>query len=141
MKTKSILCRNPIAKKLTCGMLLFTFGGLCYGLIEILWRRYTHWSMVLTGGSCFLILYNLFSRCKKMSLFKKCICGSLIITSIEFVVGCIVNLWLKMSVWDYSYFKINLLGQVCLLYSTLWALLCIPVSFLCKGIKKIKIFS
>ena len=30
---------------------LFAFGGIAYGLIEILWRRRTHWSMVLTGGT------------------------------------------------------------------------------------------
>lgn len=136
-----MLKKNCLTKKLSCSLILFLFGGLVYGLIEILWRKHTHWSMILTGGSCFLVLYNLFSRCKKLSLFKKCLCGSLIITSIEFVVGCIVNLWLKLNVWDYSSLKINLLGQVCLLYSVFWALLCVPISFVCKGIKKIKLFA
>ena len=31
-------------------VLIYAAGGLLYGLIEILWRGWTHWSMVLCGG-------------------------------------------------------------------------------------------
>ena len=37
-------------------VLIYAAGGLLYGLIEILWRGWTHWSMVLCGGLCFLSL-------------------------------------------------------------------------------------
>ena len=37
-------------------MAVFVMGGLGYGAIEILWRGATHWSMLLTGGICLLIL-------------------------------------------------------------------------------------
>ena len=63
--------------------------------------------------------------------------GSLIITSVELLFGCIFNIWLKMNVWDYSRFRLNLLGQICLLYSTLWGILSIPVSVLCIKLKGI----
>ena len=46
-----------------------------------------------------------------------------IITTVEFTVGIIVNVWLKLGVWDYSSKPYNLLGQVCLLYTNLWFLL------------------
>ena len=38
---------------------IFFIGGILYALIEIIFRGYTHWSMVITGGLCFLIFYIL----------------------------------------------------------------------------------
>ena len=63
-------------------------------------------------------------------------CFAAIITAIEFAAGCIVNLWLQMDVWDYSFLPLNLFGQVCLLYTFLWALLCIPVAYLVQAMGK-----
>ena len=37
-------------------LLIFVIFGLAYGLIEILWRGYTHPSMVILGGICGLII-------------------------------------------------------------------------------------
>lgn len=117
-------------------ILVFTAGGLIYGGIELLWRQRTHWSMVLTGGACVLSLYKLYTRFPRLSLPEKCVLGSLVITSIEFAVGCVVNLILGLKVWDYSKQPFNLLGQICLLYSVLWGFLCIPISYLCSIINK-----
>lgn len=115
-------------------VLIFTAGGLSYGGIELLWRQRTHWSMVLTGGACVLSLYKLYTRYPYLSLPEKCVLGSLVITGIEFAVGCIVNLTFGLKVWDYSKMPFNILGQVCLLYSVFWGILCIPVSLVCKFI-------
>ncbi len=115
---------------------LFAIGGIAYGLIEILWRRKTHWSMVLTGGTCFVFLYKIFSKCEKLSLPKKCCLGSCVITSMEFLCGWIVNIKMKLNVWDYSKAKLNIKGQICPFYSMLWGLLCIPVNTICKVIRK-----
>lgn len=117
--------------------LIFTIGGAIYGIIELLWRRYTHWSMLLTGGLCFLLLFRIFTRKKGISMVKKCLIGSLVITLIEFFVGLVVNVWLKLNVWDYSNMNINLLGQICPLYSLLWGLLTIPISIFCKKMQRI----
>ena len=46
--------------------------------------------------------------------------GSTIITILEFITGCIVNIWLGWNVWDYSNLPLNLLGQICLPFSILW---------------------
>lgn len=113
---------------------LFMFGGLIYGIIEVLWRGKTHWSMLITGGSCFIALFKVFSKIKDKSLIKKCIVGSFIITLYELCSGCIFNLWLKLKVWDYSELPLNFKGQICALYSFLWGLLCIPINFVCKKI-------
>ncbi|MBQ2944181.1 MAG: hypothetical protein IJD93_05795 [Ruminococcus sp.] len=124
-------------KYISRDILIFTVGGLTYGGIELLWRQRTHWSMVLTGGACLLSLYKLYTRFPRLGLPEKCVLGSLVITSIEFAVGCVVNLSFGMKVWDYSKMPFNILGQVCLLYSVLWGFLCIPVSLLCKSINKL----
>lgn len=71
-----------------------------------------------------------------MKLFCKCLCGSAIITALEFMCGCIVNLRLKMNVWDYYNCKLNVKGQICPLYSLLWGLLCIPVFGFCKALQR-----
>ncbi len=106
---------------------VYVIGALGYSIIEIIWRGNTHWTMTLTGGVCFVLVYftNLRMRFKK--LWEKCLFGSGIITSVEFSVGCLVNLVLKWNVWDYSGMHFNILGQVCLLYSGLWFLLCVPL--------------
>ena len=115
---------------------LFSIGGVSYGIIEILWRRYTHWSMVITGGICFMLLYRIFKKLVHIALWKKCIIGSSLITSAEFVTGCVVNLWGKLNVWDYSQLPANFLGQICLYYSFLWGLLTIPIVAICTLIRK-----
>ena len=115
---------------------IFAFGGIVYGLMEIMWRGRTHWSMAITGGACFLSLFKIFNKLKHPSIFKKCIIGSGVITAYEFLAGCIFNLWLKKNVWDYSKMPFNFKGQICLLYSLLWGFLSIPIGYICKDIRK-----
>ncbi len=44
--------------------ILFSIGGAGYALLEILWRRKTHWSMAVTGGTalCRFQIYKRFSK-------------------------------------------------------------------------------
>ncbi|MGN0459994.1 MAG: hypothetical protein ACI4HL_03665 [Ruminococcus sp.] len=116
---------------------VFLLGGVSYSLIEILWRGHTHYTMVLLGGICFLSLYKLFYAMRDYSLLEKCVAGALLITALEFTVGCIVNLVLHMNVWNYGSMPFNILGQVCILYSTYWGFLCIPINFLTEKIHSV----
>ena len=118
-------------------MVVFLIGGVTYAMIEIMWRGNTHWTMVLLGGLCFLTLYKLFGCMSNYSLLEKCVLGAIVITALEFVVGCIVNLVFHMNVWNYSRMPLNLSGQICILYSTLWGFLCIPINFIADKIKKV----
>ena len=72
-------------------------GGAAYGLLETLFRGYTHWTMVLTGGACVLTLYLLSGWLLSMNLVLSAMAGAVIITIYEFCVGVIVNLRLG---WD-----------------------------------------
>ena len=82
--------------------------------------------MTLTGGVCLVLLYMLNGVMRGIPLAGKCIAGALVITAVEFVVGCIVNLWLHRNVWDYSALRFNLLGQICLPFSAAWCLVALP---------------
>jgi uncharacterized membrane protein len=96
-------------------------GGFSYGGIEILFRGYSHISMFIAGGICFILiglLNEVYSW--KMALISQMFISAGIITAVEFLVGLIVNVWLKLHVWDYSRMPYNLLGQVCLLYTNIW---------------------
>ena len=104
---------------------LFFIGGIIYYLIEIAWRGYSHWTMCLLGGFCFLCigLINEFFTWE-IKIWKQAIYGTALITVLEFFSGCIINIWLGWNVWDYSNVPFNVLGQICLPYILLW----IPIS-------------
>ena len=115
--------------KLSIFLLAFFLGGTLYVLLELLWRGRSHVSMFCAGGLALLLLHGLFLRFA-LPLFAQCLVGGLVITAIEFVAGAIVNVHLKLTVWDYSKMPLNLYGQVCLPFSLLWCLLTLPISFL-----------
>ena len=101
-------------------LLIFSIFGLTYGLIEILWRGYTHLSMVIVGGICGLLIGLLNEKNKKMNLLLQMVEGMVIVTVLEFVSGIILNLCLGLNVWDYSNMRFNLLGQVCPQFCIAW---------------------
>ena len=132
---------DNMAKKLLGQSLILIIGGFGYGMIEIIWRKYTHWTMIITGGVCFSCLYNIFCKFQQIKMWKKCVLGGWIITGTEFCAGFIINICFKMNVWDYSSQPLNLMGQICPLYSFLWSCLSCPVAILCKKLSKTKLLS
>ena len=104
--------------------MLFSVGGTIYIMIEMLWRGYSHWSMFIVGGLCF-VLIGLINEYYSydIPLIWQMMIGACIVTAVEFVSGCIINLWLGLNVWDYSDMPFNIWGQVCLPYMVLWSLL------------------
>ena len=112
-------------------LILFLIGGAAYCGIEILFRGYTHWSMYILGGLCFVIIGLINELLTwKIPLISQMFISSIVITVLEFITGCIVNLWLGIGVWDYSDQPYNLLGQICLLFTNLWFLLSLIGIFL-----------
>jgi len=118
---------------------IYTVGALGYGGIELLWRGHTHWTMLLTGGACFYSIY-IISTHLTAPMWKKCFLCAAAVTAWEFTVGCVVNLLLGWEVWDYSNMFLNLMGQICPLFSFFWFLLSIPCSWLC-GLIRSRLFS
>ena len=102
-------------------LVLFGIGGLLYVLIELIWRGYSHWTMFLLGGLCFFYagMQNEYVEWN-YPLWRQIIRVTVFITAVELATGCIINLWLKWDVWDYSHVPFNVLGQICLPYMVLW---------------------
>lgn len=100
-------------------------GGAVYVLLELAWRERSHWTMFLLGGICFVALGRINEVLPwDMPLWQQILIGAAIVTVLEFVIGCVVNIWLGWSVWDYSGLPGNILGQICPQYCLLW----LPVS-------------
>jgi len=128
-------------QKIQEAIVAYTVGFVGYTLIEVIWRGFTHPSMSFTGGACFLLFYLLIDKMPHLTLNKKCILGAFIITAIEFVVGCVVNIKWGLNVWDYKDMPANLYGQICLPYSLMWYIITIPMCFISdfiSGRRKIK---
>ncbi len=108
-------------KKALKYLFLFFFGGIVYILIELLWRGYSHWSMGVLGGMCFVLLGLINERYTwDIPLWIQMLLGSFIITLLEFIAGCILNLHFHLNIWDYYDMPFNILGQICLPYMILW---------------------
>ena len=113
-------------------LLIYLTGGIIYFYFEILVRGYSHISMFLLGGLCFYLVGTIGNLVliKKLDFLKKLILimsiSGCIITFLELLTGLLVNVYFDLHVWDYSSMKMNYMGQICMLYSVLWALLGLP---------------
>ena len=102
-------------------LVLIGIGGMLYVLIEILFRGHSHWTMFCVGGLCFWLIGLINEMIPwEMPLWKQCIIGATIVTAVEFLSGCVINLWLGWNIWDYSDMPFNLIGQICLPFSIAW---------------------
>lgn len=102
-------------------LILFLVGGAIYFSLEILYRGYSHWTMFVLGGVCFLALgaINRFLSWETPIVLQMFI-GTAIITSLELLCGWIVNIRLGWHVWDYSHVPLNFCGQICVPASIAW---------------------
>ena len=103
-------------------ILLFCLGGAGYIGLECLWRGWSHFSMFLAGGTCFLLLGKLNQTQPRLPLPLRGIVGAGIITMIELLAGLLFNR--NYGVWDYRHLPANFHGQICLRFFLLW----IPIS-------------
>lgn len=113
-------------------MLLWTWGGTVYFLMEVVYKTLTgkpeaiSWTMLVVA----VLICIPVERCgdgfpwETPLILQAVACGALA-TVTEFFAGCIINLWLGMGVWDYSNMPLNILGQICLPFSVLWVILCL----------------
>ena len=117
---------------------IFLLGGILYQTLELFWRRRTHPSMFWAGGTCAVLLELLCNNVFfGLPLLLRCLTGALVITLVEFSFGCVVNLRLGWNVWDYSTFRFHFMGQICPLYSSLWAIVSLPALTLLNFLRKL----
>lgn len=110
-----------ITDKLTKYFYLFAVFGVIYMSIEMIVRdgHYTHWSMGVVGGVCGVVigLINEFMS-KQTPLPLQMLLGCAVITTLELISGCILNLWLGLDIWHYD--TLDILGQISLPSSIAW---------------------
>ena len=97
----------------------FLFGALGYPLLELSYRRRTHYSMGIAGGLSMLLI-RLVSNTRCRFSVKALMCGAGI-TGIEYLCGIIWNR--RYTVWDYRNEPMNYRGQICLRFTAIWCLL------------------
>ena len=115
---------------------LFFCGATIYMSIEVAYRGFTHWTMGIIGGICFVIIGGFNNYIDwGMPVIKQAFLGGFIITAFEFIAGVILNIWLNLNIWDYSTEKFNIFGQICLPFSLLWCLLSIVAIYVDDGIR------
>lgn len=125
------------AGRWSLSMLLWTWGGAVYFLLEVAYKTATghperiSWTMLVLA----IILCIPVERCGaelpwEFPLWLQALACAALVTSVELVVGLVLNVWLCLDVWDYSNIPINLFGQICPQFAVLWWGLCfcfIPV--------------
>ena len=102
-------------------IVLLMIGGTIYFCIEMLWRGHSHWTMALVGGICFIAIGAINEYIPwEMSMVQQSLIGACLVTSIEFIAGLILIVWLGLAIWDYSNLPFNIMGQICLPFFFAW---------------------
>jgi len=130
-----------LKKQLYKDLILIFIMGALYMILEGVWRGWTHISMLFVGGICAFLIGRLNEHPKfyDKKMWQQCLIGTLIILTLEFTSGCILNLWLHLDVWSYANEPFNILGQICLPYALLWLLL-VPTAIYVDDYLRYKLF-
>lgn len=117
--------KDKIIKLIFKYSLLFSYGGMVYMCLELLFRGRTDPTMAFCGGLAFIIIGGLNNFIPwEMSFIKQCLIGGvLVITPLEYIFGILFNQ--DYSIWDYRMLPFNLQGHICLYFTILWCFISI----------------
>lgn len=102
---------------------IFIIFGISYFTLEILYRGYSHWTMIFLGGIVSVLIGLINEITPNMRMWKQMLLGTILVTLFEFILGYILNIKLGLGIWDYSSIPFNIMGQICLPFSFLWFVL------------------
>jgi len=112
---------------------LFAIYSFMGWIIEVIYRSITQRKFVNAGflfgpfiplygfGALFLILLQHFFQ--SWHVLPRLFIFGLALTVLEYMVGYFAERIFKLTLWDYSEYKFNLHGRVCLLFLVIWAFL------------------
>ena len=112
----------------------FLLGFFIYTMLEITGRGRTHWTMGILGGIVLTVLYSMESSLPAGRIVRALL-GAAFVTAAEFTAGVFDNLIMGWAVWDYSDCPLNILGQICPLFSLVWVCLCFLAGLLCTALR------
>lgn len=100
---------------------MFIFGFMGYVTIEVIFRNVSYPLMGLCGGLVFVLLDRINDKISwDIDILVQGAIGSLLITSLEFIIGEMSLRELIQPMWDYSDMPFNYKGIVCLPFSLIW---------------------
>ena len=105
---------------------LFVIFGIIYFIIETVYKRQlTHWSMFVLAGIIGILIGSINEYIPwGMPFWIQCGIGMTIATLAEGISGLILNIWLGLSVWDYSHTPLNFFCHQCSVpFCAVWYLL------------------
>lgn len=119
---------NKQIKRIIECLLVFISVGTLYYCIEIVFKGITanNWhsdiSMALLSGTMGVIAMLLNDHFTyEMDILLQVIICAVVCTILEYIVGITCNA--DYSIWDYRGLSYNVDGQICLLFSCIWAVL------------------
>lgn len=120
---------NALKRIIEC-LLVFISVGTLYFIIECIYKQeMSHWTMFCLAGFVGVIGMLLNDRFTyEMDFLLQVFICTFVTTVLEYIVGIIWNT--DYSIWCYLNLPYNLDGQICLLFSCIWAILftiCIPI--------------
>lgn len=89
---------------------------------------YTSLWMIPVGGLIGIVLGLLNETNHKLSPLTQTLLGTIFVVAVELLSGLLLNKVFNLNLWDYTYLKFNFLGQISLLHSFIWLLIC-PTAF------------
>lgn len=102
-------------------IILFLIGFCGYITMEVLFRRYSYPLMGLCGSISILCFDKINDKISwDIDILVQGICGSLLITFIELVIGEMFIHGYLPAMWDYSNMPLNYKGIICLPFSLIW---------------------
>lgn len=115
---------------------VFVFGAFVYGTLEIIWRGFTHPSMLLLGGFCLTFIYNAEKKLYgRIHIGIRAFFYAFVITLSEFICGLALNIGLGLNIWDYTPLPFDILGQICPHFFLVWLMLSYVCCFVCKAMR------
>ena len=120
-----------LAGRWILSMLLWTWGGTMYFLLEVLYKTIRgeperiSWTMlVLAVILCVAVERAGAELPWECPLWAQAVSCAALVTVVEFFAGLLLNVRLGLGIWDYSHLPGNILGQVCPQFFAVWWGLC-----------------
>ncbi len=112
-------------KKIGEYLFIWGLGGCIYYIFEHIFRGYSHWTMFLLGGICFLFFYIQGILIQWSDpLWMQVLRCTIFVAAMEFITGIIVNKWFHLDVWDYSELTFQIFGQISLSFTIIFSGMC-----------------
>lgn len=131
-------------------ILNFCLFGLAYLMFEVLWSSIFYRPdkdkpiyrfvgkasclMFFVGGIAGIVFYIMYYIFFIPMIFLMLI-GCIVITAIELGSGMLLNVVLKLDLWDYSKYPINFKGQIELFHSIGWFMLTPTAVWIAKSVR------